>query len=156
MIHGSPTVSGQPGIEEYWAADFEEGNPLTLLDVTNSVMGSDMMLVHGDYRVIDRDTGAQLGSGRFAHLWTLADGRQWKLDRDLWNHPYEPYEATNASTDVQALASRWADAYNRHDRAALTALYAPSARLMMHGAPPSSAGGISAISGRRTSSKATR
>jgi uncharacterized protein (TIGR02246 family) len=134
MLHGSPVLAGRGAIEEYWAQDFTEGDPLTLLTVTNSVSGSDMMLVHGDYRVIDRADGALLGSGRFAHLWKL-EGREWRLDRDLWNQPYEPYSETANSEDVQALADRWVEAYNRHDRAALAGLYEPDAALMMHGAP---------------------
>jgi len=140
MVHGSPTVAGRSAIEQFWAADFTAGDPLTLLTVTNSVTGADMMLVHGDYRVIDRQDGAQLGAGRFAHVWML-DGRDWRLDRDLWNQPWEPYEVTSAATDVQQLANRWVEAYNNHDRAALAALYEPGAELMMHGAPT--------ISGRR-------
>jgi uncharacterized protein (TIGR02246 family) len=134
MVHGSPTVAGRAAIEEFWAADFGEGDPLTLLTVTNSVTGVDMMLVHGDYRVIDRQDGGLLGAGRFAHVWTL-DGREWQLDRDLWNQPWEPYDVTSSATDVQALADRWVQAYNNHDRAALGSLYEPDAALMMHGAP---------------------
>jgi uncharacterized protein (TIGR02246 family) len=140
MLHGSPTYEGRESIAEFWAADFQEGDPLTLLTVTNSVNGTDMMLVHGDYRVIDRKDGSQLGFGRFAHLWSL-EGREWRLDRDLWNQPWEPYDEVAAAIDVQALANRWAEAYNNHDRTALAGVYADDAGLMMHGAPT--------ISGRR-------
>ncbi|MGD8325194.1 MAG: nuclear transport factor 2 family protein [Gammaproteobacteria bacterium] len=141
MVHGSPTVTGRSAIEEFWAADFGEGDPLTLLTVTNSVTGTDMMLVHGDYRVIDRQDGGLLGAGRFAHVWML-DGRTWRLDRDLWNQPYEPYEATASASEVQTLANDWVEAYNNHDRAALAALYEDDAALMMHGGP--------SIGGRRS------
>src|SRR5690606_27252056 len=55
LMHGSPTIAGRSAIEACWAADMEDRNPLTLLDVTHPVSGSDMMLVHGDYRVITRD-----------------------------------------------------------------------------------------------------
>ena len=134
MVHGSPTVAGRAAIETFWANDFTEGNPLTLLTVTNSVNGVDMKLVHGDYRVIDRDDGALLGAGRFAHVWML-DGRDWELDRDLWNQPWESYAQTATATDVQALANDWVEAYNRHDRGALQSLYASDAALMMHGSP---------------------
>jgi ketosteroid isomerase-like protein len=134
MVHGSPTVAGRGAIEEFWAADFTDRDPLTLLTVTNSVTGSDMMLVHGNYRVVGRESGDLLGSGRFAHVWKL-EGRDWQLDRDLWNQPYEPYSETAAAVEVQTLADDWVNAYNRHDRAALTALYEPDAALMMHGAP---------------------
>jgi hypothetical protein len=65
-------------------------NPLTVLTVTHSVDGFDMKLVHGDYQVIDRDSGVPLGQGRFAHIWTVGDDGVWRLDRDLWNQPYEP------------------------------------------------------------------
>jgi uncharacterized protein (TIGR02246 family) len=134
MVHGTSTVAGRSSIEEFWAQDFTDRDPLTLLTVTNSVTGSDMMLVHGNYRVVGRENGDLLGSGRFAHVWKL-DGRNWRLDRDLWNQPWESYDETAASVDVQTLANRWVDAYNTHDRAALTALYEPNAALMMHGAP---------------------
>lgn len=141
MVHDSLTVAGRDSIEEFWANDFEEGDPLTLLSVTNSVQGVDMMLVHGDYRVIDRQDGLELGSGRFAHVWTRDGTREWRLDRDLWNQPHEPYAETSMATDVQMLADRWVQAYNNHDRGALAALYEPDAALMMHGGPT--------ISGRR-------
>ena len=134
MVHGSPTVAGRDSIEEFWADDFNEGDPLTLLTVTNSVNGTDMMLVHGDYRVVDRSDGALLGEGRFAHVWML-EGQQWRLDRDLWNQPYATFEEAVTATDVQMLADRWVEAYNNHDRAALSAVYASDAALMMHGGP---------------------
>jgi uncharacterized protein (TIGR02246 family) len=135
MMHGAPTIAGRERIEEYWTADFEVGNPLTLLTVTHSVSGTDMMLVHGDYKVISREDGSQLGYGRFAHIWTRDGDRVWRLDRDLWNQPFEPYDPAAAGSDVQTLANRWTHAYNSHDRAALAAVYDEDARLMMHGAP---------------------
>jgi len=137
MMHGAVTISGRKAIEDFWAGDFEDSDPLTLLKVTNSVRGSDMMLVHGDYEVVSRKDGSELGSGRFAHLWTR-DGRAgWRLDRDLWNEPFDPYTAGEVATadEVQQLATRWTAAYNQHDRASLQALYTNDARLMMHGAP---------------------
>jgi uncharacterized protein (TIGR02246 family) len=135
MMHGSTTIVGHDAIEEFWAGDFEEGNPLTLLTVTHSVEGSDMMLVHGDYRVVSRDDGTELGGGRFAHLWTRASTGPWLLDRDLWNEPFDPYVPGATDNQVQTLADRWVQAYNKHDREALTAVYTDNARLMMHGAP---------------------
>lgn len=135
VVHGSPTVTGRSNITGFWAADFEEGNPLTLLNVTDSVTGSDMMLVHGDYEVVDRDSGSRLGEGRFAHIWIRDGGREWRLDRDLWNQPFVPYDDSNADLDVQELAARWTEAYNAQDRETLASLYARDARLMMHGAP---------------------
>lgn len=135
MMHGSPTIAGRDRIAAFWAEDFGEGNPLTVLTVTHSVDGADLILVHGNYRVISRDDGQLLGLGRFAHLWTRDGGRDWRLDRDLWNQPHEPYDRAAMDVDVQALADRWTQAYNRHDAAALAAVYAENARLMMHGAP---------------------
>ena len=136
MMHGATSIVGHDAIEEFWAGDFEEGNPLTLLTVTHSVEGSDMMLVHGDYQVVSRDDGAELGGGRFAHVWTRASSGPWLLDRDLWNEPFEPYgSADPMDSEVQTLADRWVQAYNKHDRAALEGLYSEKARLMMHGAP---------------------
>lgn len=85
-LHGQPMLVGREAIQDYWAADMLEGNPLTVLTVTNRVEGFDMILVHGNYQVIDRDTGLQQGQGRFAHIWILDDG-DWLLDRDLWNQP---------------------------------------------------------------------
>lgn len=137
MMHGATTISGRKPIEDFWAGDFEDSDPLTLLEVTSSVTGSDMLLVHGDYDVVSRKDGSELGSGRFAHLWTRSDRGEWRLDRDLWNEPFDPYTAEEAATadEVQELAARWTGAYNQHDRTALQALYANDARLMMHGAP---------------------
>lgn len=134
MLHGSATIAGRAAIEDFWAEDFKVENPLTLLNVTNSVTGIDMMLVHGNYRVVGREKGEEMGAGRFAHLWKL-DGEDWRLDRDLWNQPHEPYSQTAAAADVQALADKWVKSYNGHDRDALAALYGTNAELMMHGGP---------------------
>jgi len=136
MMHGASTVAGRGKITEFWAGDFQAKNPLTLLTVTHSVQGSDMTLVHGDYQVVSRDDGSVLGKGRFAHIWTSAGNGTWRLDRDLWNERFDPY-AVDQEIDsaVQTLADRWTQAYNKHDRAALGALYTERARLMMHGAP---------------------
>ncbi len=87
-LHGAPMIEGRSDIGDFWAQDFLEGNPLTLLTVTHFVEGFDMILVHGNYQVVDRDTGAILGFGRFAHIWHDNNG-EWELDRDLWNQPYE-------------------------------------------------------------------
>jgi uncharacterized protein (TIGR02246 family) len=88
-LHGSPTVSGRPNIQSYWADDMKEKNPITVLTVTHAVNGIDMKLVHGNYQVINRETGVPVGQGRFAHIWTRTPGGEWRLDRDLWNQPYE-------------------------------------------------------------------
>jgi ketosteroid isomerase-like protein len=88
-LHGSPTVSTRQRIQEYWAEDMKVENPLTVLTVTNAVSGIDMKLVHGNYQVINRDTGVPVGHGRFAHIWTRSGDDQWLLDRDLWNAPVE-------------------------------------------------------------------
>lgn len=136
MMHGAPTIAGRKAVEDFWAGDFADRDPLTLLEVTNSVRGSDMLLVHGDYEVVSRTDGSKLGGGRFAHIWTRASlGGEWRLDRDLWNEPFDPYTAGELATadEVQELAARWTTAYNQHDRAALQALYTTDARLMMHG-----------------------
>jgi ketosteroid isomerase-like protein len=148
MMHGSPTIAGRQAIEEFWAGDFQDSDPLTLLRVTHSVTGSDMLLVHGDYEVISRTDGSELGGGRFAHLWTRSDRGEWRLDRDLWNEPFDAYTAgeVTAAEEVVALAGQWTGAYNKHDRAALQALYTADARLMMHGAPTITTGaGIGAF-----------
>lgn len=92
MMHGGPTIKGRDDIADFWETDFEIGSPLTLLQVTHSIIGVDMMLVHGNYQVIDRDDGTQMGAGRFSHIWMMTDDGEWELDRDLWNEPFEPYE----------------------------------------------------------------
>lgn len=138
MMHGSSTHSGKAQIEAFWAEDFKDRDPLTLLKVTHSVTGSDMVLVHGDYEVVSRTDGSKLGNGRFAHIWTRgARETAWRLDRDLWNEPFDPYTASETANadEVQRLAARWTEAYNKHDRVALQAVYTDEARLMMHGAP---------------------
>jgi hypothetical protein len=45
-----------------------------------------MILVHGNYQVVNRTDGTILGAGRFAHIW-VGNRRlqsEWRLDRDLW------------------------------------------------------------------------
>jgi uncharacterized protein (TIGR02246 family) len=138
MMHGAATVTGRSKIEQFWAGDFKVDDPLTLLVVTNPVQGSDMTLVHGNYRVVSRKSGAELGSGRFAHLWIKDANGGWRLDRDIWTERFDPYAyGVTDPTDeaVQKLALAWVDAYNRQDRAALESLYTEKARLMLHGAP---------------------
>lgn len=91
MLHGSLTLRGREAIREYWVDDFREGNPITTLTVTHTINGIDMMLVHGNYQVIDRNDGTLLGQGRYAHIWLKDQDGNWLLDRDLWNEPFEPY-----------------------------------------------------------------
>jgi len=138
MMHGATTIAGKAAIEDFWAGDFADRDPLTLLKITHSVTGTDMVLVHGDYEVVSRTDGSQLGGGRFAHVWTRTGANgAWRLDRDLWNEPFDPYTAAELpqNDDVVMLADRWEAAYNKHDRNALQSVYAQDARLMMHGAP---------------------
>jgi uncharacterized protein (TIGR02246 family) len=137
VVHGSTTIAGRAAIENYWAADFEDRSPLTLLTVTHSVDGVDMILVHGDYEVVNREDGSQLGQGRFAHVWRrVSTSSEWQLDFDLWSEYFDPYEADpQTDSEVQALADRWVNAYNLHDRAALAAVYTDEADLMLHGGP---------------------
>jgi ketosteroid isomerase-like protein len=87
-VHGSPMYIGRDVIREFWKDDFVVENPKTILTVTHSVDGYDMILVHGNYQVVDRSSGDVLGHGRFAHIWHDVDG-EWKLDQDLWNQPFE-------------------------------------------------------------------
>lgn len=91
MMHGAPTIRGRTEIEEFWADDFVAGNPITVLMVTHAVEGSDTVLVHGNYHVVDRDEGTLVSFGRFAHIWHRFDGGDWRLDRDMWNVRFEPY-----------------------------------------------------------------
>lgn len=137
IVHGSATIAGRAAIADFWAADFEDRSPLTLLTVTSSVQGTDMMLVHGDYDVINRDDGSQLGRGRFAHVWRRTDvNSDWQLDFDLWSEYFDPYvEDPRFESDVQPLADQWTRAYNRHDQAGLAAVYTDDADLMLHGTP---------------------
>lgn len=82
-IHREGRFIGQAAIGDYWAADMDRANPITVLNVTDSVVDAEMMLVHGNYQVLDRDTGVPLGGGRFAHIWVLEEDG-WVLDRDVW------------------------------------------------------------------------
>lgn len=86
-MHGHPTIAGRKNIEEFWANDMKVDDPMTVLNVTNTVTGLDMTLVHGNYQVLDRVTGVVLGHGRFAHMWVRNGAGEWQLDRDLWNQP---------------------------------------------------------------------
>jgi ketosteroid isomerase-like protein len=136
FLHGHPTVSTRQRIQEYWAEDMQQQNPLTVLTVTDAVNGIDMRLVHGNYQVLNRVSGVPIGRGRFAHIWTR-DGDEWRLDRDLWNAAVaqDPQADTTPTQDVQALADRWTGAYNGAMAEALGALYAEDARLYLHGSP---------------------
>jgi ketosteroid isomerase-like protein len=91
MMHGAPTIRGRPDIEAFWAEDFQAGNPLTILAVTHAVEGSDTILVHGNYQVVNREDGTIVSLGRFAHIWHRFEGDRWQLDRDMWNIAFEPY-----------------------------------------------------------------
>lgn len=91
MMHGSRTVKGRQAIGDFWVQDFREGNPITTLTVTHAIEGVDMILVHGDYQVINREDGLLLGQGRFAQIWMNGDDGEWRIDRDLWNEPLNPY-----------------------------------------------------------------
>lgn len=91
MLHGSLTLKGRQAIHDYWVEDFRESNPITTLSVSHTIEGKDMILVHGDYQVVDRNDGALLGKGRYAHIWLLDGNGEWVLDRDLWYEPVEPY-----------------------------------------------------------------
>lgn len=90
MLHGSLTLHGRQDIHDYWVDDFRESNPITTLTVSHAIEGTDMVLVHGNYQVIERNDGTLLGQGRYAHIWLLKEG-EWVLDRDLWYEPFEPY-----------------------------------------------------------------
>ena len=90
--HGAPTLTGRDDIRAFWASDFGEGNPLTLLNVTHTIDGADMMLVHGVYEVVDSDGGGVLGDGAFVHIWRLGDSGEWRIDRELWFDAVLPYE----------------------------------------------------------------
>ena len=85
-VGGTPMIIGRKQVEEFWAADFTVDNPLTTLNVTDNIIGYDMMLVRGNYEVTGRDSGETLGSGSFTHIWHNVDG-EWMLDQDLWNQP---------------------------------------------------------------------
>ncbi|WP_169053455.1 YybH family protein [Alteraurantiacibacter aquimixticola] len=82
-IHREGRFIGRASIGDYWAADMDRANPITVLNVTDSVVDNEMMLVHGNYQVLDRNTGVPLGGGRFAHIWVLEEDG-WELDRDVW------------------------------------------------------------------------
>jgi ketosteroid isomerase-like protein len=67
--HGSAMRIGRDVIRAYWENDFGIESPMTILSVTHSVLGVDMMLVRGDYQVIDRVTKGTLVEGKFTQIW---------------------------------------------------------------------------------------
>ncbi|AKH42518.1 SnoaL-like domain protein [Croceibacterium atlanticum] len=83
-IHNEGRYVGRDSIRDYWLGDVNRSNPITVLNVTDSVRDSEMMLVHGNYQVLDRTNGVPLGAGRFAHIWILGEDGAWHLDRDVW------------------------------------------------------------------------
>ena len=92
LAYGEQALTGREAIRSFWASDFGEGNPLTLLNVAQTVDGSDMMLVQGEYDVVDRDGGDTLVSGGFVQIWRLVDSGEWRIDRELWFDAMVPYE----------------------------------------------------------------
>ena len=92
QAHGGQAMTGREVIRSFWAADFGEGNPLTLLNVGHTVPGNDMMLVQGEYEVVDRDGGDTLVSGGFVQIWRLGGSGDWRIDRELWFDAMVPYE----------------------------------------------------------------
>ena len=86
-VHGDQRYVGRTDIRAYWAEDMGVKNPLTVLTVTDSVVDPEMVLVHGNYQVLNRLTGVPQGFGRFAHIWVKDAQGAWRLDRDLWNQP---------------------------------------------------------------------
>ena len=82
--HNAPTLVGRDDIRSYWKSDLAHGNLLTVLTVTSTLDGTDMTLVHGTYRTLDRASGADVGSGHFAQIWRL-DGGEWLIDREIWS-----------------------------------------------------------------------
>jgi ketosteroid isomerase-like protein len=84
-VHKEGRYVGRDAIRAYWAQDFNVLNPMTVLTVTDSVVDAEMMLVHGNYQVLNRTTGVPQTRGRFAHIWIRDASGKWLLDRDLWN-----------------------------------------------------------------------
>ena len=82
-VHNDGRYVGREMISVYWSADMGRANPITFLHVTDSVSDPEMKLVHGNYQVLDRNSGVPLARGRFAHIWVLEDN-EWVLDRDVW------------------------------------------------------------------------
>ena len=92
LAYGEQALTGREAIRSFWASDFGEGNPLTLLNVAQTVAGSDMLLVQGEYDVVDRNGGDPLVSGGFVQIWRLNDSGDWRIDRELWFDAMVPYE----------------------------------------------------------------
>lgn len=90
-MHNAPTLVGSGNIRAYWKADFSRGNLLAVLTVTSTLDGTDMTLLHGSYQMLDRTSGADMGSGHFAQIWRL-DGGEWLIDRDIWSDHAEMHE----------------------------------------------------------------
>ena len=89
--HDAPTLVGRDTIRAYWKADLGMGNLLTVLTVTNTLDGTDLTLVHGNYRMVDRVSGDAMESGHFAQIWRL-DGGEWRIDRDVWSDHADMHE----------------------------------------------------------------
>lgn len=81
-----PMLVGREEIEAFWSNDFTVDNPKTVLSVTQSVVGYDMIFVQGDYQVLSNETDLVLSSGEFGHIWHKVDG-DWKINQDIWTQP---------------------------------------------------------------------
>ena len=89
--HNAPTLVGRRNIRAFWKVDLVQGDRLALLTVTSTLDGTDMTLVHGTYQMLDRSSGAAMGSGHFAQIWRL-DGGEWRIDRDIWSDDAEMHK----------------------------------------------------------------
>ena len=82
--HNVATLVGRDSIRASFKADPGKGDLLSVLTVTSTLDGTDMTLVHGTYRMLDRTSGAEMESGHFAQIWRLVGG-EWLIDRDVWS-----------------------------------------------------------------------
>ncbi len=89
--HNAPTLVGRDHIGIFWARHLAKGATRTLATVTSTLDGTDFTLVHGTYRVIDRDGRHAIRSGEFAQIWRL-DAGEWRIDRDIRSDDGEKHE----------------------------------------------------------------
>lgn len=80
--HNAPTLVGREHIGAFWGGKLAKGDTNTVLNVTRTLDGTDMTLLHGTYTVLDRASGLPIGSGDFAQIWRLIEG-EWRIDRDI-------------------------------------------------------------------------
>lgn len=75
-IHNDSRYVGRQDISDFRASDMQFSNPITVLNVTDAVSDPEMVLVHGNYQVLDRTSGvpSEADASRISGCWRIMNG----------------------------------------------------------------------------------